>query len=449
MGRFRVFLLLCMAALPALAAEPTLTLQQAVAAALEKNPQRKAAVLDQRAAAAGIGEARAALFPQISFSEGYTRSNDPVFVFGGKLRQNRFAAPDFALGALNQPSAFGNFATRLGTGWQLFDSGVSWMRLRQAKDASTAAQRQVDRTDQQLIYRVVEAYTGLLLARRQLQVAEASVSTAQAILDRSKARFDSGMVVESDLLNAKVNLSARQQERIRAANAVEIARSQLNHEMGAAIETDYEPSEVLTERVFPVGSPAELQKVALERRPDLAAMRLQSGMQRTGAAMAKASMGPKVNVFAGVEADNSHLVSGGGSNWMTGVELQFEVFNGGAKRARIQQANALAEASEARRDSMTSGVELEVRKAYLDLDAARQQLDVARGAVDQAKESLRISQTRYDAGLSTMTDMLSTQDASLRAETDYWQAVYRLQTSYANLELATGTLDANSPVVMP
>lgn len=446
--RLRWLALLALA-LPALAAEPKLTLQQAVATALEKNPARKAAVWEQRAATSGIREARAALLPQVSFTEGYTRSTDPVFVFGGKLRQNRFAAPDFALNALNRPDPFGNFATRLTTQWQAFDSGVSWKRMWLAKQGSTVAQRQVDRSDQQLICRVVEAYSGLLLAQRQLQVSEAAVKTAQAILDNSEAKFQAGMVVESDRLSARVNLASRKQELIRARNAVEMARSGLNHEMGIALETAYEPAEMLAETMLPQSSESELQAAALAHRPDVAALNLRTDMQRTQAGLAKREMGPRVNVFASLEADNPHFVGGGGTNWATGVELQFDVFNGGAKTARIAREDALAESAAAQRDSYLSAVRLEVRKAFLDLDTARQQVEVAREAVAEAKESLRISQTRYEGGLNTITDLLRTDDAARNAEAEYWQAVYRLQTSYANLELATGTLDANSPVVKP
>lgn len=449
MARSHLIILFLFAALPLAAVEPTLTLDQAVAIALERNPTRKAAVMEQRAAVVGVKEARAALLPRVSFSESFVRSNDPVFVFGGKLRQNRFATTDFALDSLNRPRPFGNFATRITTGWQLFDSGVSWKRMLLARQSTTVAQRQVDRTDQQLIYRVVEAYTGVLLAERQLQVAEAAAKTAQSILDLSSARVEAGMAVESDLLNARVNQASRQQELIRARNEAEIARSALNHAMGMALETSYSLAEALVERPLPQASEAELQTTAMTRRPDLAAIRLRADMQRTSAAVAQREKGPRVNAFASLEADNPHLVGGGGNNWTTGVELQFDLFSGGAKGAAIARETALAEAAAAHRDDMLSGVRLEVRKAYLDQESARQEVEVARAAVDQAKESLRIAQARYEGGLATITDLLRTQDASLAAETGYWQAVYRLQTSYANLELATGTLDANSPVVKP
>ena len=83
------------------------------------------------------------------------------------------------------------------------------------------------------------------------------------------------------------------------------------------------------------------------------------------------------------------------------------------------------------------------------MEAAQQQIEVARGAVTESKESLRISQNRYEGGLITLSDLLRDEEAALRAETGYWQAVYHLRISHANLELAMGTLDANSPVVKP
>ncbi|MGI9102980.1 MAG: TolC family protein [Terriglobales bacterium] len=444
---FILFLLLATAA--AFAAESRLTLEQAVAIALEKNPARKAAAFQQKAAATGVKEARAALLPQMTFNQSYVRSTDPVFVFGSKLRQERFGAPDFALNVLNTPSAFSNASSRISAAWRVFDSGGNVSRLVQARQVSTAAQRQLDRSDQELVYRVVNAYMGVLLAAKQAQVANDAARTAQAVLERSKARFESGMAVESDLLNAQVDQAARQQELIRARSDVQVARAALNNELGVPLESDYELAEVLAERVLPAPNEADLEQRALEHRPDLAAANLHEQIQRKSESMAKSGFGPKVNVFANWESDNPRMFAGGGNNWTTGVEVQFDVFDGGAKLARLQRERLLSSAAAAERDSMRSGVQLQVRKAYLDLDSARQQVDVGRAAVQQSKESLRIAQDRYEAGLSTITDLLRTEEAALRAETGYWQAVYRLQVSYANLELATGTLDANSPVVKP
>ncbi len=101
------------------------------------------------------------------------------------------------------------------------------------------------------------------------------------------------------------------------------------------------------------------------------------------------------------------------------------------------------------KQAATDAVRLEVRRAYYNVDASRQQLEVARAAIAQAQESLRINQDRYDGGLTTITDLLGSEEAARRSQTDYWETVYQFHTSYANLELASGTLSPQSPVVMP
>ncbi|MBZ5630907.1 MAG: TolC family protein [Acidobacteriia bacterium] len=428
-------------------AQTRLTLQQAVTTALEKNPARKAALFERHAAAADTKLAKSALLPQIGFAESYQRSNDPVFVFGTRLRQRSFTAADFALDRLNTPTPIGDFATRFSGNWQLFDSGVSWLRVRQAKRMDEIAQRKLQRADQELVMRVVDAYTSLLLAAKRQQVAEDALKTSDSILDRSRANVQAGMVVESDLLSAQVNRAARQQELIRAHNDVALARAQLNYEMGVAPDTQFEPAELLAETSMPSASLDDLEKRALERRPDLQGLTQQQAVQADGVRAAKAAFGPRLNAMTDWQLDNSHFAGGGGNNWLAAVEIQLDLFDGGARRARLQRERAMKGRIDALHDAAISGIRLEVRKAYFDFDAARQQFEVARAAVGQAQESLRIGQNRYHAGLSTITDLLRMQEAALRAQTDYWQSLYRLQTSYASLELATGALDLNSPVV--
>jgi outer membrane protein len=428
----------------------TLTLQQAVKIALEKNPLRKAAVADTRVASADIRVARSVLMPRLTFSETATLGNDPAYVFGSKLRQQRFSAADFALNKLNTPSPFGNFSTRFGGSWNLFDSFASWHEVNRAKHMNYAAGYQLERTDQEIVFRVVDSYYGVLLATKRLEVAEQAARTSQSILDRSQSRFDSGLVVESDLLTAKVRMAARQQELIRARNNLDLARAQLSTAMGVSVDSFFQPAEALTERTLPAPILQEVEKQALTSRPDLQRIQSQEAAQHQSVAMAKSSFGPRVNAFAGWEMDNPRFVAGGGgNNWLGGVEVQFDIFQGGAKHAELSRERALQEKVTAMKQVASDAIRLEVRRTYYSLDSARQELEVARAAITQSQESLRINQERYEGGLTTITDLLGAEEAALRSQTDYWEAVYRLHTSYANLELASGTLNPQSPVVTP
>jgi outer membrane protein len=73
-----------------------LKLHDAASIALEKNPLRKAALADTKTTSAGVREAQSFLMPHVTFSEQATRANDPVYVFGSKLRQQRFTTDDFS-----------------------------------------------------------------------------------------------------------------------------------------------------------------------------------------------------------------------------------------------------------------------------------------------------------------------------------------------------------------
>lgn len=427
-----------------------LTLHDAVSIAMENNPLRKAALADTKAASAGMREARAVLMPHVTFSEVATRGNDPVYVFGTKLRQQRFAASDFALNKLNTPVPYGDLSTRFAGTWNLFDSFASLRAISRAKQMDVAASHQLERTDQEILFRVVQSYYGVLLAAKQLEVAEQAEKTAQSIMDRSQVRFDAGLVVESDLLSSKVRMAGREQDFIRAQNNLQLARAQLNTAMGVAADALYEPADALTERILTVSPLPELEQKALTTRPDLKRIDAQQSAQELGVAIAKSSFGPRLNAFAGWEMDNpAFLAGGGGNNWLGGIELQIDLFQGGAKRAALSRERANAEKLAALKKAASDAVRLEVRQAYYEHDASRQQVEVARTAIAQAQESLRIDQDRYDSGLLTISDLLGAEEASRRTQADYWQAIYQFHLSAANLELACGTLTLQSPVVMP
>ncbi len=424
-----------------------LTLPQAVSMALDKNPLHKAAMADTRISAADIREARSPLMPKIMFTESALRGNDPVFVFGTRLRQQSFTAADFALNKLNTPTPIGNFSSRFSGQWSLFDGLQSWFGVSRAKYMQQAAEQQLDRTDQELVYQAVQAYYGVLLAQKQLQVAEDAVQTAESIEQQSRARVESGMAVDSDWLSAQVVTSRRKQELIQMRNGLALARAQLALALGMPADTAYEPQEALAERQFPAATAAELELRALEKRPDLKRVESERSAQAKSVSMAKGALAPRLNVFGSWETDSPSPGWNGGNNWIAGAELQFDLFDGDSKRAHIDREKAVQERAAAMRDAYRDEIRLQVRKAYYEYDAARQQVEVARGTIAQADESLRINQNRYEGGLNTVSDLLRVEEAAHRAKADYWQAVYRVQTSYAGVELATGTLSPNSPAV--
>ena len=195
----------------------------------------------------------------------------------------------------------------------------------------------------------------------------------------------------------------------------------------------FQLAEALAERSLPVPLLQELEKQALTNRPDLKRIASEESAQQQSVAMAKSSFGPRVNAFAGWEMDNPTFVAGGGgNNWLGGHGSAIRSSFRAAQNGRNSPASELWRKKRvAMKQAATDAVRLEVRRAYYDVDASRQQVEVARAAIAEAQESLRINQDRYDSGLITITELLGAEEAARRSQTDYWEAVYRFHTSYA------------------
>jgi outer membrane protein TolC len=428
-------------------APQNLTLAEAVRVALEKNPTVQAADAYSQAVREGISEAWAARFPRVDFSEGFTRGNNPVFVFGGLLTERQFTSGDFALNFLNTPPPLDIFRTQFSAALPLYDAGQTGRRIKDARLNARAANEAKQRTQQEVIFDVVKAYTDELLARENARVAEAAVQTVQSDLARAQARQDAGLAVPSDLLSAQVQVAQAQEDLIRAKSAAEIAHAALNVAIGLSEDapTAIEPG--LKEFSYAPGELVDRQQHALAARPDLREAGLGYQRASNGSRMARAEFLPKVNAFSAWEEDNQTFLTRGGNNWVAGVSLNFNVFDGGANRARLAAARYRERQAQAQLSRMTAAVKLQVREAYLNLSTARQRLEVARQAQSEAVESLRILQNRYEEGLATMTDLLRVETARTAAQKNYLNALFDYRLSCAALELATGELAADSPAV--
>jgi outer membrane protein len=436
----------CSQAVPATppAEKPELTLEQAVAMALEKNPELRSAEDESAAAKARIGQARAGWYPRLDFSQGFTRGNNPVYVFGTLLTQRRFTAAAFALNQLNAPLPLDNFQTRFDGALMLFDFFRTPLRVRGARHMATAAEFRTEQARQDLILRVVRAYADVVVARENLAAAREALRTAEASEERVRTLERAGLVVTSDLLSAQVFRAQMKEREIRAVNGVELARLVLARELGASPNALGEPAGGLSEPAALERTPEDWEKSALADRPALRAAEMEHDAATTQQKLRKAEFGPKLGLYADVERDASALGGPSGTNWTAGARLEINLFAGGADRARLAEAQAQVRQSEHQLEWFRSGVRLEVRQAYLETLAAAQRASAARDAVTQAAESVRIIQNRYQAGLTTITELLRSQSAQLDARTAYLAAVHDWQVARVQLERAAGSLTLKS-----
>jgi outer membrane protein len=431
-----------------LAAQEDLTLRQAVDLALRSNPLMAAAGAEEKEAEARIQQARSGYLPHVQFSESVQRSNNPVFVFTSLLTQHQFSEQNFAIGGLNHPDALSNYQSRLMVEQVLFDARQTSRSVKAARLTRQLAAEDIRRNQSDIVLQVLQTYFGVALAEKNLEVARESVESAQADLTRAESIFQSGRSTHADVLALRVHLAAMREQQIRASNEVAVARAALNDALGVNLDHTFELTTPLESiATAPEASLEEYRHLATENRAEMRQAELTQRLAHTQQQIAGAAYWPEV-VFQGIlEADRQRFDDKGGAYWSTAVTLRWNVWNGGETKARVQQARFAEARAEALRRRSDSAIHLEVRKAYLDLQAAAQRVEVASAASVEAEEAHRIIQNRHQAGLTTVTELLRSEAALAAARMRYLAAVYDHRVAAAALEHASGTLTAGSAVV--
>jgi outer membrane protein len=450
-----IFLAITVAAMsasnPAAAQETTkgmtVTLEQAVQSALQQNPAFRSSQDDGDVARVRLKQAQSAWYPRVDFHQDFMRGNNPIDVFGWKLTQRQFTARDFALNNLNTPTPLDNFQTRFDGQWRLFDSGQTLFHQRSAKKLVTVADFQTEQARQDLILEIVRAYYAIGVLQENEKAAENTVKTAEANAKRMETMHTAGTVVDSDLLSAKVFVAQMKDRQIRAQNDLAMAEMQLARLMGLPVEQQLELARSVSEPNASTKTLQEWTQTALEERPALRAAQLEETASDDERKAAKAEFGPTIALFGSTERDAMTLAGPSGTNWTAGARLDFNLFAGGATKARLAEAAANANKAKHNVEWFRSGVTLEVRQAFLDAAAAAQRAATARDTAEQATESLRIVQNRYEAGLTTITELLRAQTAQLDARTLYLSALQDWQVSQAQLARAAGVLTPESQLI--
>jgi outer membrane protein TolC len=367
-----------------------------------------------------------------------SRGDDPVYVFGTRLRQQRFTQADFALGALNNPDPIGNFATRISGAWLLFDSLRTQKSVHSADLMHRSTVSSARATDQKVVFDVVQAYQGVLYAGRQVVVAQHEFETAEALLSSVDDHVKAGLAVESDRMSAQVNVAGRKQVVIASRGDLDLAWAQLGVAMG---EPNLRASRLqpIEQKNFPKGDFEEELQKAIKNRRDLAALGEAQSAQAAAESAARMNFGPRVSAYGNWEDDRQTLGGQGGNNWVAGVQIGVDILPIG-KRAQLAKEKAAKSRVDAQLNANRQQVRLQVSQAHIQRQTAELSLETARTAIDQAAESLRILKNRYGAGLATITDLLHAEDAEREAQANYWRAVYGNTMAYAQMLFATGTL---------
>jgi outer membrane protein len=427
-----------------LPAQERLTLSEAVTRALKNNPDLAVDEPGRQAALLEFKAARAGYLPRLDFEQSYLAGDNPVFVFGTLLNQRRFTADNCAISALNSPDPVDNLQTRATVQQTIWDFGRTANRREQANLGIKMADLSHEDHKRGVLLDTFNTYYAASLARSSLETARLALRSAEAIESQAKDRVDSGLAVEADLLRSRVYLSQAKQQEIQAQGQLENAQAQLNRIMGAPLDNAMGETAPLVPASIVLPDEEALLAEQKKRRPDYQNLLTELRAAEAAVSSHRKEFLPVIAGYGTWEMDNPSLSDYGGNNWTAGVSLNWNLFAGGGDAARRDAAIQRLEQKRRQIAAMESAMALEVRGALIQYRAAEQQVTAARAAEAQSEEGLRILKNRYDAGLATMTDLLSAETARSSARTNLAEANYRHRLSYAQLEYAAGILSPTS-----
>ncbi len=297
------------------------------------------------------------------------------------------------------------------------------------------------------LYDVRTAYYNVLQTEQEIAVREASVKLLNQELTNTIQRFTAGAVPRFDVLRGEVEVANARPRLIRARNNYRIAKTSLanilgyNVPVGVGEDIPLTLTDKLESIPYDVNLTAAINQ-AMQRRPELGALKLEESLRRESVVVARSGYKPSFLVFAGYGGRNTAFqddffrdVSGA----MAGVEMRWNIFDGFATRGRVIEAEANREKARYDLEDVGRRIEQQVRTSYSAFVEAREVLESQKKVQEQAEEALRLAVARYDAGTGTQLDVLNAQTALTEARTTQIEALRNYQVSLAELGRAIGS----------
>ena len=400
------------------------------------NPSTRVSWERARAQAASLGVARSELYPTLAAA-----------ALSQTARQEAFFGSRF-YGQVVQ-----DFQVELDINYTVFDFGVRSGRINAAKAQVLAANFAFNDTHRQVIYQVQQAYYRLLSSMGQEDSARASLSNAQAVRQAAEDRLAHGLATLPDVLEARSATAQAEYDLQAIVGAEEIARGDLATAVGTSATTGIrvEPLDQMPTPESIGGTVDQAINRALGQRPDLMQQvaRIRSATARVKEARAayypalSLNVSPSVPSLYGMQSPFpwAHTADLVGS---VRFNLTWTIFDGGARKDRVAEAQAEVHAAEAQSNVKRNEIADEVWAAYSNLNTAFRQRQAAIALLESASQSYNAALESYNSGVCNLLDVTAAQRTLAQARSADVVARTQVLTAFAELAFRTGdSLRAN------
>ena len=406
-----------------------LTLEQSVALALKQNTTAQIAILQAAQAQQDKNISRAALLPdaELQVSDQARRQNI-VTGFGTRIP-----------GIPEHSGPFQIFNAGVAFGAPIFDLTL-WRRYQAAKELAGAQQASSYSTREQVILLVVSQYIGTLRAVANVTASKSRVELAQALYDQAADLQKEGVGTGIDTLRANVELQNEKQSLIQAENDRDASLFVLSRLLNLNPRQKVELADSLSFFDTPQPEMDSSIDAALAARQEWKSMELQIKAARRDKQASQAERLPSLRfdgnwAYQGISSTTGIPVY----TYQAGVVMP--LFTGGRIHSQIVRADIQLKVLEEQKADLRNSIALDVKTALLNLESARNEVQVANLGVELAKEEVDQARDRFKAGVANNIEVIQAQDALARANDNQIVALYRFNQARADYARGIGQME--------
>lgn len=408
-----------------------LSLEEAIERAEEQNFNIGQAKYDIDKVQSQYRQTNAAFLPQLSIEETGISTNDPLNVFGFKLKQEAVTQADFNPSRLNNPDAYDNFTTKFEVRQPLLNTDALFQRS-VVKSQLEATKEKLKGTLEYTRYQVKDTYYQLQLLNKQLEVIKGSLETARENERQAKNFYEEDMINKADYLAANVRVLEIESQQSKVKDQLQTVQGNLRYMLNmdeevTIVATDsLQVRPELSDESIDAENTTNAEVRAMEHRISAAEQMLRAS---------KFNFVPSINLFGSYEFNDEVPFGTQGDSYMIGATLRWNLFSGFSNVGKVMESKAELKKAKLAYESKVFKNKLEIQQAQRSLEQAQTQLQFAESSVEQAAEDFRIRNNRYGQGMEKTTDLLQAETKLMQARFQRLNALYQYNLSLATLEL--------------
>ena len=320
---------------------------------------------------------------------------------------------------------------------QTIFSFESIQRFRAARTAEQAAQLSYQDVLDVVTITVGNTYLQVIEADSRIQAQEAQVRNAKALYDQALDEVQAGTSPRIEATRTEVQLHTEEYNLSVARNNFEVAKLNLARAIGLPLGQEFKLADQLPYSEINPPTVEDALNVAYKSRSDF---RSALDFEKSAAQTLSATRGERYPVVAvnggygdlGPTLDHSH----GDFTFQAGISVP--IFTGGRIKGDVTQAEAELQQRKAEAENIRGQVDYDVRAAFLNLNAAKEQVAVAKQNVDLANENLARSKDRFTSGVTDSVEVVQAEQSLASANDQYITSLYDHNLAKLSLARALG-----------